>query len=345
MDEAPTTEQTQPADERPLSLLAGELFGQNFHGKPPPENAPSEPVEPSTEASVEVPVEEEPVEAPQEESLADIIRQNLESDPALLESLKLKVKVNGQESEATLQDLVKNYQIDSAIEQRLEEAKARAKAITEEAAQKSVRIDEQLAISAKVIAAAEAQLTKDIERANLAELRNTDPAEYAATLADIKDRRAEIESMKTEAITAYRQYQANVENETQTQRAQLLEQEREALYAAIPEWRDEEKSKGEKTQLAEYLTQKMRFTTDDIAGAIDHRLMVMARKAMRYDEMMANTDASLKKVAAVPKVLKPGAQKTAEQHTREAESHLKQRLKRSGSIEDAYQLLRTRRGN
>ena len=107
--------------------------------------------------------------------------------------------------------------------------------------------------------------------------------------------------------------------------------------------KDSEKAMAEKTKLVGYLTREG-FAQNDVLGASDHRLIVMARKAMLFDELQVSSKAAMKKVAALPKVMKPGASKPQSQVSTEKLQQARARLQKSGSLDDAFALLKAQRG-
>lgn len=229
-------------------------------------------------------------------------------DPEWFRSLKVPVKVDGQEAEATIKDLVDGYQMREAAEKRLEEAKSKAKTLNQEIAEKSKALEGQFATAATLIERAEKLLDDDVGQINWAKLREEDPAEYAAKKAEIRERRERIDRIKREAAEAYQQALNQRQAEFQTSLRQKLAEEQKALLEKLPEWRDPEKRKGEQAKLARYLIDQG-FSEQDVMGASDHRLIVLAYKAMLRDEGQGRVEAAKKKVAKVPKVLKPGPQK------------------------------------
>lgn len=364
---APTTEQTtdtKAAPERPLSLLASEMFGSAYTGevkkKEEPEAAPAEPAE----ASAEEPEPGEAEEASQEgdESAAELeseseddsegaeerpiqtlseLIEHYEWDQDWLNEIKVPVKVNGESGEATLKDLVDGYQMSEAAEKRLSEAKTKAKEIQEEASKKAAELDQQFSVAAKLIERAEEMVNDDVSSVDWAKLRQEDPAEYAAKKDEIKERRERIQELKQEAITQYQEGLEKQKTESQAQLQQRLEAEQAALLEKLPEWQDADKAKAGKAKLAEYLLGQG-FAREDVLGASDHRLILLAEKARRWDEIKSSSDVARKKVAKVPKVMKPGAPKPQEQQAKEKQQKLRNRLKQSGSIEDAYAVLKAR---
>lgn len=353
--DAPTKE---PA--KTMSQKASEYFGADYVGEVTEaaplaasveeisEEAPIEaevPLEESEEITEEADVSvetdsEEPEEIPIS-SVRELIETN-EYDPEWFNSLKVPVKVDGSESEATLSDLVKSYQIQGAAEHRLEEAKTKAKAMTQELADKSESLNAQFATVAELITNAEKVLTKDFEGIDWKGLRQKDPAEFAALQRDFERRERDIQSIKESASAQYQQHNARQSEEAAASQQEYLRQEADKLVQALPEWKDVEKAKAEKAQLAEYLINQG-FTKDDVMAASDHRLIVLARKAMMFDSTAAKSNAALKKVAKVAKVIKPGTTKSAEQINNQKLERLRLKSIETGSLDDAFAYQQARR--
>ena len=359
MDEkaTPTTE-PQPSS---LSLLAKQTFGSEYHGEvkepepvqEPEGEGPEEPEGEEPEGEQEELAEGQPAEgeAAEEEEVAisslPELAEHQEWDPEWINTLAVPVKVNGTAAEATISDLVANYQMNAAADQRLEDAKVKAKAQTEELRQKSEALEGQFAAVATLVESAEKLLNSETEGADLQSLRETDPAEYAAKVAELGQRRELIEGIKRDAVKTY---QSLTDEQKAEQREQLethLRQEQESLLEKLPEWRDDATAKDEKARLGKFLIGSG-FTEQDVMGASDHRLILLARKAMLFDEGQKKVDTAKKRVAKVPKTLKPGAPKPQEQRSREKMTGLRKRLRNSksteGQLQAGVELLRARRG-
>jgi len=361
MSETATTPAETP---KPLSLLAKETFGHSFVGEvaEPEEPAPEElPAEAPAEEHVEEPVEEQVDDPEGEEATAEAdgqadeqeddeiatlseLAEHLETDIDWLNTLKVPVKIDGQSAEAPLADLVANYQMDGAAEKRLETAKAKATEMVGEAQKVVENAQAQFAVAGKLIEGIDKALLADEQSVDWKDLRENDPAEFAAKRREYDDRKAAIEQLKRDAAAEYQQAVQEGSAQTQQQQAEYLQQQHQMLLEAIPEWRDSGKADAEKAELSDYLIGQG-FSRDDVSAASDHRLIVMARKAKMFDEMKANSNAARKKVAKVPKVVKPGAPKPQEQKSREQQAALKARLQKSGKLDDAFALLKSRRPN
>lgn len=274
-------------------------------------------------------------------SLEELIT-HLELDREWAEELKVAVKVNGETKQVPIRDVVASYQMREAAEQRLEEAKSRAVAIQQEAVKQQEAINQHFGVAARFLQKATQELFADNKSVNWEQLRADDPAEFAARRADLQERQSRIEAMKQEFAT---EYQSAIEE----QRAKLqqasqsrLATEAQELVKKLPEWKDPAKMQAEQQKLVGYLTKNVGFSQDELAGASDHRIVVLAAKAMRYDEMTKTLDTKGKRIAKQPKVMKPGAA-VSDGGVSRAVQTAQSRLKQTGSIEDAFALVQARK--
>jgi hypothetical protein len=339
---APTTEPTTPtpnaAPERRFSLLAAEVFGSDFHGEVPEAPAVAETPEP---APVELADESAP-EAEAEPDVSELIRQHFESDGELLKKVKLGVKIDGQTGEASLDDLVRSYQIQTAAEKRLEDAKTKSAEITAEATAKAAKLNERFAEAAALVESLEGDLADDINAANMDKLRRTDPAEWAAKNAEFDKRKAKIAQKKLDAVSKYHKANQQAQEEARANFEKYLAGEHNALMDKRPEWRDAEKFKADGKKLTEFLSAVNKNTAQQVSH--NHELLLLAHEAMLYRELKANTNAAAKKLEKVPKVLKPGTPTPPETSAKAKVEKARSQLRKTGSIDDALAFLRAKRG-
>lgn len=121
--------------------------------------------------------------------------------------------------------------------------------------------------------------------------------------------------------------------QTEQRKREMIGNEHQALIRAIPDWADGEKSRAESAEIKDFLT-KAGFTDEDVASVYDHRQVVIARKAMLYDKLIASKPEISKRVAEAPKPVKPGS---AQQRNPKGEAYAKARetLKKTGRSDDA----------
>lgn len=344
----PTTEQPKSFAEIASEQFPGSFFGEVLKKEPEPaveaEEAETVEVE-ATSAEAEAEAVEEGTPPPDDEveevpiSSISELAEHFELDPEWMDTLQTSVKINGQDGKASLAELRKSYQIQQAAEQRLEEAKARAKAETAAIAKKSEEAQNQLVTAAKLIEKAEGLFMKDYNAVEWDKLRHEDPAEYSAKQRDFELRKREIDGARTEALTEYQTHQSRLSEASKQQLAEEVARQHGMLVEKIPEWRDPDKAKAGKTELVSYLKDQG-LSNEEIANAVDHRLIVMARKAMLFDRGQDKAELIEKKVKKIPKTLKPGTPKTPEQSKQIKKDELRAKLKRSGSDADALALLR-----
>jgi len=271
----------------------------------------------------------------------DELFQAAELEPDKAGDLKVRVKVDGRESEVPLSDVVASYQMRSAAEQRLSEARDKAKALDQELTAKRTAAEENLNQAAKLVETLEGKLEEETRGIDWATLRKEDPDEYAAKKVEISERRAEIEKLKSEAVNTYRQAMEQREQEARKQHEERLAQEHAALLEHLPEWRDEAKARDEKGRLVQYLKDQG-FAPQDVQGVADHRLILLARKAMLYDQ--GRKGAAQKKAAKPGRVLRPGTPPSREQQNQDRSRRALAEHRKSGTVKSAMEVLRAKRG-
>lgn len=139
-------------------------------------------------------------------------------------------------------------------------------------------------------------------------------------------------------------------NRSETLKAETVKAMREEetkLYAAVPEWgalakNDMPKLRAELAEVRDFLkTQGVDAETAD--GLFNAAHLTIARKAMLHDRATAEkarTDKAAKeKIAAAPRVQKPGASRQ-QNGASEALEATRNRLRQSGRLEDAAELLK-----
>jgi hypothetical protein len=162
-------------------------------------------------------------------------------------------------------------------------------------------------------------------------LLQQDPVEYLKQQALAQKRQAALQQNYQEQQKVNAQFQA----EQQKAYVQTLEDQSRLLLDKIPEWRDAKKASEDKTALRNYLLENG-YDKQSVESVADARAVVLALKAMKYDQTMAKAQAAAKKVSSLPtKVERPGNGKSLDQR-----STAFQRLSKSGSVDDAAAVFR-----
>lgn len=244
------------------------------------------------------------------------------------------VKVDGKEVEVTLDELQKGYsrtQDYTRKTQQIAEVRKQTEAELQEVRAEREQYAQLLgALQAQVQQAAQPQVDWD-------RLYQEDPIEWVRQRELVRENQE-----KAAAIQSEQQRLAQLSQQEQAQQRQmLLAQEQEALVAAIPEWKDAKKAQAEKAMLVQF-GQKVGFTPDELKNVIDHRAVVMLRKAALYDQMMSKRGQIKPVTNNGPRPAKPGAAGRVSSNTEAMRAQ--QRLAKTGRVDDAadaiYKLLK-----
>lgn len=265
----------------------------------------------------------EPVEAAEDAPVESVEPKATADEAAQL----VTVKIDGKEIQLPLEEVKAGYQRQADYTRKAMEVAEQRKAAEAEiskASQERLDYARQLQQMQHRLEGA----LQEQKQTNWQDLLTSDPVEYLRQRHLHDERQAQLQQNYAEQQRLAQQFEV----EAQTARQKLLSEQREALLAKLPEWKDEAKAAAEKAALQAYLLDQG-YGKDDIANVVDAKAVVMARKAMLYDQMMSKAQAAAKKVATLPaKVERPGAGET---NTLDKRTAAFQKLSKSGRVEDA----------
>ncbi|NIR49998.1 hypothetical protein GWO43_15985 [candidate division KSB1 bacterium] len=329
-EEKITAEKTSEERKAHLAKLAKQGMGDKFAGEIPEEKPEEEPQEepeaapeqePEEEPEEEQKAEEEPDEEPQEEPEGDDVVETFDQladrlgwEDETLKNLKLKRKINGQESEVTVSELLETNQTLEAAREELEQAKTKAADIQAEAQKQQQAANEQLGVAARLIEDERKALQRKKDGVDWEKLKVDDPTSYAVKRAEFEDAEKALDGRLAAAREDYQKSQQEMSEANKKKFDEYVGVQQEALYKAMPEWKDDSVAKKEGAEITNYLLKHPSgFNENEIKNAFDHRFWVFAKKAYEFDKMKAEGPAKKKKIAAVPKTMKPGAAKSTDQ--------------------------------
>jgi len=244
------------------------------------------------------------------------------------------VKVDGKEVEVTLDELQKGYSRTQDYTRKTQQiAEARKQT---EAELQAVRAEREQ--YAQLLSALETQV-QQVAQPNIDwdRLYQEDPIEWVRQREVMRENQE-----KAAAIQSEKQRLAQISQQEQAQlMQQKLQQEQEALLAAIPDWKDAKKAQAEKAMLVEF-GQKIGFTPEELKSVVDHRAVLMLRKAALYDQMMSKRGNIKPVTNNGPRPAKPGAAGRISNNTEAVRAQ--QRVAKTGRVDDAanaiFQLLK-----
>jgi hypothetical protein len=155
------------------------------------------------------------------------------------------------------------------------------------------------------------------------------PAEYTRLQALREHARGRLGAIEYE----FNQQQAAFAGHQQQQLRELVANEHQRLTAAVPDFGDQVKGAALRKELGTYLQDRAGFSPDEINQAYDHRLVVIAHKAMMYDRQLGLAAAADAKRNNPPaQVQRPGVSQDNDRGG--ANSRIQTRANRLGRTHD-----------
>ena len=279
--------------------------------------------------------EEETEEPAEVETLADLAKQLEVPIEELSAKLKHTVKIDGEELQVTLDELTAGYQKDRDYRQKTETLSREREAFTTQRQQVFEEFHKEHTVLAQLMGEAEKSLVGEINSQEMAYLRQSDQTAWLVKRYDLEQKVEHLRQVKQAAANQYVQKQQELESErTQTLQKQL-DEERKQLVQKIPQF------DAIKPKLTSYLKDAFGFSAEQLSGVTDHRLLIMAQKAMLYDEGASKALSVVKnKVIPAPKkTLQPSKPMSKVAISRARVGSARNALKKSGKLTDAASLI------
>ncbi len=251
-------------------------------------------------------------------------RNSEESDDEATDDVYL-AKVDGEEVEVTLQDLLNSYQLNSVARKKYNESmedrnKARNELANLEAERK--HYSENLELMRQQFA----QTTTGMTEEQWNDLYQRDPMAYMKAKEDIRDQETRLQAIQQEQMQlSQRQLQA--------EQAKLLDR--------IPEWKDQDVATKERNHIVTY-AKRFGFTEQEIAATNDSRVVDLLRRAYLYDALQSKKPTATKQVKKAPKMIKSGQPKGKVNVSQQNRKTAFDKLNQSGRKEDAIAYLLTK---
>jgi hypothetical protein len=332
MSEETTTPEVGSGNDNPITIDdATSAFEGMLSAPEDSKEQPTEKEEDTQEAEVEE-TEEEDVEFEAEEADDNTEEtedeSEIEDEEVVEEEQTFTIKAAGEEKEVTLDELKKSYQLGSDYTKKTQEVAEQRKVIDQEA--KAI-------IEARKVRDEYAQRLKSVEeflvgsnesKENLAELKENDPIGYAVKVAEMTEKKEQLQLLQAE-----QQRIAQQQNSDRSANMQkYVEQEAQKLAQSLPEFSDNTKGEQVRNEIRNY-GKKVGFTDEELSSVYDSRHVLVLHKAAQYDKLMAGKAGVKKKVANAPKMVKGGAK--VKQSVTDKQKKLQQRLLQTGDARDA----------
>jgi hypothetical protein len=303
------------------------------------ESAPTEDVEESTEETQDEPLEEDVLEEEaEEESEEESEEEELDENEVEEEPEVYSVKVDGEEFEVSLDELVQGYSRQSDYTRKTQELASQRDQMAQLQQQWNNEISEAQAERQQYIDALGQFVQNSMAgleqfgNINWEQLREEDPIAFVTKKEEFRDAQERVRQAQ-----AQQQFEHDKQNKEIAKMRQLaVQEEHQKLVAAVPEWNDTEKRNQMASELSSYAVNQG-FTKEELKQLIDHRSLIVLMKAQKYDALQ-NSDVKAKKLKNKPKVVRSGKGSTKKSDAKSKRIASMKRLKQTGRAEDAASL-------
>ncbi len=269
-------------------------------------------------------------EAPAIKSLNDLA-EGLAWDYDKVLDLEVPTKINGKEAKVPLRDIVKSYQLEGHLNQGLTKLAEERKGFEAETARKVGEVQARIGQLNQAVGLAQKILDGEFADVNWQELQRTDPNGFQAKYGAYKMRLDGIQQLNGQVM----QEQERVQAQQQADYQSYLAEQGKLLDSKFPEWSDKGKREKDVTEMVATLSEAYGITEQELRACVDHRQILMARDAMRWQKLQKSKPATLQKVRSAPKLIRPGAQQSRTANADEQSQKARLNLRRTGRPQDA----------
>jgi hypothetical protein len=239
-----------------------------------------------------------------------------------------RVKVDGEEVEVPLEELIKGYSRTAdytrktqAVAQARKEAEGELAAAREERQRYAATLQ---ALNQQLQAMQPPEIDWDT-------LYQQNPVEWMRQRELARTRQEQQAWVQSQQQVLLQRQQI----EEQQEQSKTLEVERDKLLDALPEWRDSDKARAEKAKIVEYATGKLGFTAEEISDIFDARAVVALRKAMLFDELQSKREQMRPTIKQKAKPMRAGNAVAPQSVKNRASKDALSKLAKTGSTRDA----------
>lgn len=298
----------------------------------------SETSEPDTEKAPKAESEKTPTpETPTEETAEAVEDETVEAeetdeDEEETETPRYTVKVDGEEVEVDLPELLKSYSYTAHNTRTAQKLAEERKAFETEAKEARELIEQYRAVLPKLEKAAEKELEDEFAGIDWKALRREDPAQFTELRAAYDVKQEQLAAVRAEREAE----QAKQQEEEAKEFNAAVQREHESLMSKVPEWKDEMKRNEELAKIAEFAQKTLGFAPEDLASMYDHRAILGLRLAYKGAQVEANVEGAKRKVSEARKSAAPGKGKDKNPNPASDKfNSARERLKKSGREDDA----------
>jgi hypothetical protein len=231
----------------------------------------------------------------------DLVLEEQDNSPAEGTEELVTVKVDGQDTQVTLDELKNGYSRQSDYSRKTQLLAEERKGLDTERSKINAELEAVKKERDKYADNLKSYLNQNKEEdINWDDLYKNDPIEYVRVKAE-QDRKKEV---RQQAEKELKEIEAKQKEETEQQYKNYVTQQSQMLSEKVPEYTDPVKGEKLKANVKQYLND-IGFSDQELSMLTDHRTVMVAIEGMKYNQLKkAKLDG--KKVKNPPKVSKSG---------------------------------------
>lgn len=324
------------------------LLSTEQHASAASEQA-SEPVDEVATEQVETATEEQAPtpEAVETEAEPELTAQQLSTLAELSEATGLELeklmdldvptKIDGKEGKARLRDLIKSYQLEGHLNQKLMTFADEKKAFETEAQRKATEIRERVQSLQNAHTLAERLLHAEYASIDWGALKAQDPLTYNAKVVEFQERQKGIAAL----ADMLGQENQRLQQEAAKQQQAYFQEQTRLLESKVPEWNTQAAREKALSEMAPVFEEAYGITKQELGDVVDHRQLLIARDAYQWQKLQKQKPAVLNKVKAAPKLVRPGTTRTAADSQAARLAQQRSQVRKTGSTKDTAALLKS----
>ncbi len=297
--------------------------------RPAPEAAPQKEAEPAEPA----PSDTKPSDP------AELTAEDLPDDTAAAPQSgdEFEIVHNGQQVKLTRADVIQHAQQGFDYSRKAQAVAEQAKQLTSalEISQQLSKVQEALADDLAAVKSFERQL-KEYENVDWVAVATNAPLEYPKHRAAFD----QLQEGYRRSLNAFQQKAGAVSEGQKRMEATKLQQEFTRLQEIMPQARDSKQFEGVQKDIREWTGKT--YTAEELDSVKDARFVQTLWESAQYRKLLASKASKSKLVQDKPPVTRPSVPNTPQTAAADKDRQLANRLKKSGSVEDATALYLSR---
>ena len=249
-------------------------------------------------------------------------------------ALLVTTNVDGEEGDATLQDLVRSYQTDKHLSNRGKRIEAEERAAGERMAHQKQVSDQNHQVLAALLMEAQ-NLLNPFAQIDMEKLRQDDPGQYAAVQTDMRNWQQQLEGIAQRALQAHQQMDGETKAEEKRTKTLELQAEGKRLTELIPDYSD-----AMEAEIRDWVSKTYKIPEEEVV--IPQAWLIHAVNTAMHAAKGKKTLGN-KRRQKTPKFVKSGARRSATAVAGDSITKAKSAHHKEGTVESAANVFRALR--